>query len=142
MNELAKREIASGIKIPKTGKISFCDGCVEGKMHRKPFKSVGEIRSTIILHLVHSDVCGPMHTESIGGKKYFVIFIDDYSKCCSVCFMKRKSEVLEKFKEFETDAMNESGRKIETLRTDNGGEYVSKLMHLQNISNQGEYVTS
>ena len=53
-------------------------------MHRKPFKPVGEIRSTKKLQLVHSDVCGPMHTESIGGKKYFVTFIDDYSRCCDV----------------------------------------------------------
>ncbi len=39
---MAKKEMASDIKIPKTGKLSFCEGCVEGKMQRKPFKSVGE----------------------------------------------------------------------------------------------------
>lgn len=48
---------------------------------------------------------------------------DDYSHCCSVYFMKHKSEVLEKFKDFETGS---SGQRIRKLRTDNGGEYVSK----------------
>ena len=66
-----------------------------------------------------------MSTESIGGKKYFVTFTDDYSRCCSVYFMKHKSEVLEKFKDFETTIAS-SEERIRKLRTDNGDEYVSK----------------
>ncbi|CAB3979999.1 Retrovirus-related Pol poly from transposon TNT 1-94 [Paramuricea clavata] len=61
---------------------------------------------------VHSDVCGPMQTESFGGARYFVTFTDDYSRCCAVYFMKQKLEVLEKFKEFEDAATNEAGRSI------------------------------
>ena len=86
---------------------------------------MGELRSTRKLQLVHSDVCGPMQTESFGGQKYFVTFIDDYSRCCAVYLMRNKSEVLEKFKEFEASATNESNQRIGTLRTDNGGEYVA-----------------
>jgi len=76
--------------------------------------------------LVHSDVCGPMQTESIGGSKYFVTFIDDYSRCSKVYFMKQKSEVLCKFKEFEKTFSNECRQRVTRLRTDNGGEYTSK----------------
>ena len=89
------------MKIPKRAELSFCEGCVEGKMQRKPFKPVGEIRSTRRLQCVHSDVCGSMPTESIGGAKYFVTFIDNYWQCCGVYFMQHKSEVLDKFKVFE-----------------------------------------
>ena len=64
--------------------------------------------------------------ESIGGKRYFVSFIDDYSWCCAVYFMNSKAEVFEKFREFEAITTNESGQQIGTLGTDNGGEYVSK----------------
>ena len=78
LKEVVQKDLAIGITIPKAANLSFCEGCVEGKMHRKPFKPVGEIRSTRKLQLVHSDVCGPMHTESIGGRKYFVTFIDDF----------------------------------------------------------------
>jgi len=87
---------------------------------------VGEIRSTRILQLIHSDVCGPMHTESVGGCRYFVTFIDDYSRCCRVYFMRNKSDTFDKFKEFEARATNSCGKKIGILRTDNGGEYLSK----------------
>ena len=119
------RETVQGINIQKMTELSFCEGCLAGKMCRKPFPAVGEIRSMRKLQLVHSDVCGPMHTHSIGGAKYFVTFIDDYTRCCAVYFMKHKSELFDKFKEFEATTTNEVGKAIGTLRTDNGGEYLS-----------------
>ena len=124
IKEMVSNEPVTGVKIPKRAELSFCEGCVEGKMHRKPFKPVGEIRSKRKLQCVHSDVCGPMPTESIGGKKYFVTFIDDYSRCCSVYFIRHKSEVLDKFKEFEAATTTDSGEEVCVLRSDNGGEYV------------------
>ena len=71
-------------------------------------------------------MCGPMPTESLGQKRYFLLFIDDYSRCCQVYFMRHKSEILYKFIDFEPLAMNDSGLSISTLCTDNGREYVSK----------------
>jgi transposase InsO family protein len=67
-----------------------------------------------------------MPTDSFGQKKYFVSLIDDFSRCCHVYFIRHKSEVLDKFKEFEALVTNETGQSIGTLRTDNDGEYVSK----------------
>ena len=114
-----------GIDIEIMTELSFCEGSLAGKMCRKPFPTVGEIRSTRKLQLVHSDVCGPMQTQSIGGAKYFVTFIDDYPRCCAVYFMKHESEVFDKFKEFEVTTTNAAGRAKGPLRTDNGGEYLS-----------------
>ena len=122
LKQLTLQDMARGVKFPKTSNVSFCESCVEGKMHRKPFKSVGEIRSKRRLELIHTDVCGPMRTETYGGSRYFVTFIDDYTRCCKVYIMRHKSEVMDKFKEYET---NVSGEKIGTLCSDNGGEYVS-----------------
>ena len=80
---------------------------------------------------------------SIGGAKYFVTFIEDYTRCCSVFFLRHKSKVFNKFKEFEAltsggeDEMilflktgksfmkYKSEERIRALRTDNGGEYTS-----------------
>ena len=78
----------------------LCEACLEGKMSRKPFKTVGEIRSKRKLQLVHSDACS-MEVDSIGGSRYFVTFIDDFSRRCAVYFIKHKSEVLAKFKLFQ-----------------------------------------
>ena len=88
------------------------------------------VRSTRKLQLIHSDVCGPMPVESLGGPRYFVTFIDDYSRCCMVHFMKHKSEVMNKFKEFEVIVTNDCDHKIGALRmTDSGGEYISSEFH-------------
>ena len=57
----------NGTSVSKAAELSFCEGCVEGKIHQKSFKQVGEIRSTEKLQLVNSEMCGPMITESIGG---------------------------------------------------------------------------
>jgi len=91
-------------------------------MSQKPFQSVG-VCSSRKLQVIHS---GPMLVESLGGKRYFVTFIDDYSRCCMVHFMKHKSEIINKFREFETIVTNECDLKLGALRTDNGGEYISR----------------
>ena len=125
LKKYMENESVRGINIKKMTEMSFCEGFLAGKMWRKPFPAVEEIRSTRRLQLVHSDVCGPMHTPSIGGAKYFVTFIDDYTRCCGVHLMRHKTEVLEKFIEFEASVTNGAGKAIGTLRTDNGGEYLS-----------------
>ncbi len=78
-----------------------CEGCIEGKQHRKPFLSNGGMRATKPLEIVHSDVCGPMRTISLGGARYFVTYIDDFSRKVWVYLLKSKAECLEKFKEFK-----------------------------------------
>ena len=55
-------ETVQGINIQKMTELSFCEGCLAGKMCRKPFPAVGEIHSMRKLQLVHSDVCSPRHT--------------------------------------------------------------------------------
>ncbi|GAA0153968.1 hypothetical protein LIER_12079 [Lithospermum erythrorhizon] len=62
---------------------------------------------------------------SLGGAKYFVSFIDDFSKRCWVYPIKRKADVFETFKAFKVRLELESGKKIKCLRIDNGGEYTS-----------------
>lgn len=78
------------------------------------------------LELIHSDVCGPLHVKLIGECRYFVTFIDNYPRCVSVYFIKHKTEVFETFKLFEAMLTRECGESIMKIRTDNGGEYVSK----------------
>ena len=79
------------------------------------------------LQCVHSDVCRPVPTNLLEIRsRYFVNFVDDYSRCCNVYFTKNKSEVFSNFKEFELITTNVCACSIGTLRTDNGGEYLSK----------------
>ena len=57
----------------------MCRGCALGKYTKTSFPS-SDNRATSILDLIHSDVCGPMSTVSLSGHKYYVSFIDDYSR--------------------------------------------------------------
>lgn len=101
-----------------------CITCKEGKQTRLPFKSECK-RAQTPLQLVHSDICGPMETQTLGGSKYFITFLDDYSKKIYVYFLRNKSDALEKFKEFRNEVENQLEARIKVLRTDNGLEYVN-----------------
>ena len=74
---------------------------------------------------MHSDVAGSFHVGSLRGARYFLTFIDDYSKKTWVYFLSTKAQVLEKFKAFHQEVERMSSHKIGTLRTNNGGEYTS-----------------
>ncbi|KAK8656122.1 hypothetical protein V6N13_108681 [Hibiscus sabdariffa] len=93
-------------------------------MTKAPFNGKGE-RASDLLGLIHSDVCGPMNTQAIGGFHYFITFIDDFSRYGYIYLMRHKSEALEKFKEFRNEVQNQHGKSIKALRSDRGGEYLS-----------------
>ncbi|KAA3481749.1 pleiotropic drug resistance protein 3-like [Gossypium australe] len=61
-------------------KEDVCEVCHLGKQARLPFPSNKAWRASERLQLVHADVCGPMKTLSLNGSKYFILFIDDYSR--------------------------------------------------------------
>ncbi|MCO5552522.1 hypothetical protein L7F22_006034 [Adiantum nelumboides] len=107
-----------------------CEGCVLGKMHRFAFSQDGSVRATRKLQLVHSDVCGPMRTPSVGNSLYFVTFIDDFSRFCWVYPLKAKSVVFAIFQHYVSMVENETGCKVQTLRTDRGGEYMSEWKNM------------
>ena len=69
-----------------------------------------------------------METDSLGGSRYFVTFIDGKSKYVHVYFMSHNSEVTELFKKICNMAESQTERRIKFLRSDNGGEYRSKEM--------------
>ena len=98
----------------------ICKGCIVGKHPEHKFDQGKESHEKIILGLTHSDISGPMPTTSMSGSRYVLTFIDDLSRYNWVFFLKKKSEVLEKFIEFKALVENVSGRKIQYLRFDNG----------------------
>ncbi|GJY89907.1 zinc finger, CCHC-type containing protein, partial [Tanacetum coccineum] len=91
------------------------------KITRLPFPT--SKRSSKIIELVHSNVCDLHATPTIGGKKYFATFIDDYSRYCYVYLLHSKDEVLEKFRIYKSEVELKCDTRIKCLRTDRGGEY-------------------
>ena len=72
-----------------------------GKMNKTPFSGHGE-KTTELLGLIHTDVCGPMITQARGGYSYFITFTDDFSRYGFVYLMKHKSEAFDKFLEYQS----------------------------------------
>ena len=111
---------------PKSRFDQNCEGSTLGKQHRNSFLKKNQHKSSEPLEIIHSNVCGPMSVNSVGCSRYFVTFIDDYSRYTTVYMIKHKSEVLDKFKEFVELAENHTGKRVKILRSDNGIEYNSE----------------
>jgi hypothetical protein len=120
---LRKKNMVNGLPYIKNDN-EVCEECIFGKQHRESF-SKGTWKASEHLVLVHLDLCGPMETMSFGKARYFVTFIDDFSRKTSVYFLQEKYEVCSHFLEFKALVEKQSGFKILTLRIDNGGEYRS-----------------
>ena len=78
-----------------------------------------------ILERIHTYVCGPFSVASTAKHKYYVIFVDDFSRKCWIFFMQKKSKTYSKFFEFKAMVEKESRKKVKALRSDNGGEFIS-----------------
>ncbi len=95
------------------------------KASQKSISKSSSSHSKNPLDLVHSDVCGKIGEKSMGGAEYFLTFVDDKTRYVWVYPLKKKSDVFEKFKLWKTMAEKSSGCVLKTLRTDNGGEFIS-----------------
>lgn len=136
------RQMSTGIEFENED-LAVCQPCLEGKEKRAPF-SINEKRSSDVFELIHSDVCGFMEKTSLGGSRYFVTFIDDFSKKTFVYFLKAKDQVQEAFEDFKAYAENQTGKKIKVLRSDNGTEYNNKSMKrfLRNAGIEQEFTSA
>lgn len=122
---LARSGLVEHLDYNVTNRVGFCEACVEGKHHRNRFET-STTHTKELLELVHTDVCGKMGAKSIGGAEYFITFIDDKSRYSWVYPMKTKDQAFDRFQEWKLLAERHCGRKLKTLRSDNGGEYTSK----------------
>ena len=98
-----------------------CETCAMGKQASQPVPKKVVDKAKKALELVYSDILGPFEVASLNGSKYAVTFIDEHTKYAVVKYMRNKSEVIDKFKEYVAE--NGTPR---TLRSDNGAEYTSR----------------
>ncbi len=105
----------------------ICEGKHQkGKHQKTSFPKDGGMRASQLLEIVHTDVCGLMKITSHGGARYFLTFIDNFSRKTHVYLLKVKGEAFEKFKQYKALVENEIGHKIKVLHSDNGRQFVFK----------------
>ena len=106
-----------------TSTVTFCESCLLGKSTRLPF-NVSKSISQFPLQLLHSDVwCSPIISNE--GFRYYLLFVDDYSRYSWIFPMKNKSQVFEFFVEFKAKVEKLFYLSIKTLQCDEGDEYKS-----------------
>ena len=96
--------------------------CATSKLTRKTCVSLS--RETKLLELIHSDLGDLRQTMTRGGKKFYVSFIDDYSRFTRVYLLRNKDEAFDMFLSYEDEVENPLDRKIKRIRYDRGGEYI------------------
>lgn len=138
LKTMCQKQILQGL--PKDLECEYykCGICLKNKMHNLPFKNERS-RANEILEIVHTDVNGPHNTTGLNGEKYFLTFIDDFSKVAQVYVIKSKNEVYDCFVKYVNLIENKTGKRIKKLRCDNGTEYLNN--NIQKFANEkGIYI--
>ena len=103
----------------------ICVECIKGKITNK--RKQGAERAKGVLELIHTDICGPFPTALWNGQRYFITFIDDYSRYGYLYLIHEKSQALDVFKSFKAEVENQLGKTIKAIRSDRGGEYYGRF---------------
>ncbi|GKD89199.1 retrovirus-related pol polyprotein from transposon TNT 1-94 [Tanacetum coccineum] len=82
-----------------------------------------------VLHTLHMDLCGPIRVQSINGKKYILIIVDDYSRFTLVKFLRSKDETPEFVVKLLKQLQVGLNKTVRNVRTDNGTEFVNKYLY-------------
>jgi hypothetical protein len=97
--------------------------CQAGKQVRAPHHVKNIMTITRPLEILHMDLFGPITYTSIGGNKYGLVIIDDYSCFAWMFFLQDKGEIQEVLKKFLKRAQNKFDAKVKKIRSDNDTEF-------------------
>nr|GEW57654.1 hypothetical protein [Tanacetum cinerariifolium] len=129
INLLSKKDIVIGLPKLEYVKDQLCSSCELSKAKRSSFKTKDVPSSKGRLNLLHMDLCGPMHVESINGKKYILVIVDDYSRYTWTLFLRSKHETPEVLKDFLKMIQRNLQAQVIIVRTDIGTEFLNKTLH-------------
>lgn len=125
VKQLANNGLAVELKITDCGIRTTCKACIKGKMARKSFPKKSESRTSSILDLIHTDLCGPMQTQTPGKKRYVLTIIDDYSRYTEVFLLRSKDETPDYIKDYIQKVKTQFNKRPKFIRSDRGKEYIN-----------------
>ena len=125
---LSKYESVLGI--PKLSRISnvVCGPCQLGKQTKVKHSSIQTSATSRPLELLHLDLMGPTRTESLGGKRYIMVMVDDFTRYTWVILLRSKSDASQHIEALCTRLQNEKSLKIDRIQSDHGKEFENSYM--------------
>ncbi|GJX39544.1 retrovirus-related pol polyprotein from transposon TNT 1-94 [Tanacetum coccineum] len=123
---LAKDGLARGIPRLKFQKDHLCSACALGKSKKSSHQPKAEDTNQDKLYLLHMDLCGPMRVDSINGKRYILVIVDDYSRFTWVRFLKTNDEAPAAIIKCIKNIQFHLNATVRNVRTYNGTEFVNQ----------------
>ena len=121
LKRLVKNEILTNLNFTN---LNICVDCIKGNQTR--YTNKGVTRSTQLLEIIHTDICGPFDIIFFSKEKYFITFIDDFSRYGYVYLLHEKSQAINSIEVFITEVERQLDRKVKIIRSDRGGEYYGR----------------
>ncbi|GKB60537.1 retrovirus-related pol polyprotein from transposon TNT 1-94 [Tanacetum coccineum] len=129
LNKLAKDGLARGIPRLKFQKDHLCSACALGKSKKSSHQPKAEDTNQEKLYLLHMDLCGPVRVESINGKRYILVIVDDYSRFTWVKFLRSKDETPDAVLKCIKNLQVRLNSIVHNVRIDNETEFVNQTLH-------------
>nr|GEW52730.1 retrovirus-related Pol polyprotein from transposon TNT 1-94 [Tanacetum cinerariifolium] len=128
INHQARQGLVRGLPKLKFKKDHLCSACAMGKSTKKSHKPKFEDTNQEKLYFLHMDLCGPMRVESINGKKYILVIVDDYSRFTWVKFLRSNDEAPDFIIKFLKMIQVLLKVPVRRIQTDNGTEFVNQTL--------------
>ncbi|GJU38043.1 retrovirus-related pol polyprotein from transposon TNT 1-94 [Tanacetum coccineum] len=129
INDLARKDLVRGLPRLKFEKDHLCSACQLRKSKKHTHTPKPENTNLEVLNTLHMDLCGPMRVQTINGKKYILVIVDDYSRFMWVKFLRSKDETPMVVIKFLKQIQVSLNKTIRFIRTDNGTEFVNKTLY-------------
>nr|GEW57814.1 hypothetical protein [Tanacetum cinerariifolium] len=123
-----RQGLVRGLPKLKFEKDHLCSTCTMGKSKKKSHKPKSEDTNREKLYLLHLDLCGPMRVESVNGKKYILVIVDDYSRFTWVKCLRSKDEAPDFIIKFLKMIQVRLKVPVRRIRTDNGTKFVNQTL--------------
>ncbi|CAJ2635655.1 unnamed protein product [Trifolium pratense] len=123
MKKAISKEAIRGLPNLKIEEGSICGDCQIEKQTKMPHPKLQHLTTTRVLELLHMDLMGPMQTESLGGKRYAYVVVDDFSRYTWINFIRKKSETFDVFKDLCIQLQREKNNVVLRIRSDHGKEF-------------------
>ncbi|GJX23542.1 retrovirus-related pol polyprotein from transposon TNT 1-94 [Tanacetum coccineum] len=128
INDLAKKDLLRGLPRLKSEKYHICSACQLGKSKKHTHAPKTENTNLEVLNTLHMNLCGPMRVQTINGKKFILVIVDDYSRFTWVKFLRSKDETPEFVIKFLKQIQVGLNKTIRYICIDNGTKFVNQVL--------------